>query len=108
MLKDTRYLFVCTNRRASGNPKGSCADKGSEELAIKLKAAIIDAGGRGKVHVCTSSCLHLCATGVSILQEPEHIAYGHVTLVDLPEIATAAVRGEVVVRLVVPSVQAPG
>jgi (2Fe-2S) ferredoxin len=39
--------------------------------------------------------------GASIVQEPEHVAYGHVTEADLPEIAAAALRGEVVTRLVV-------
>ena len=27
-----RYLFVCTNRREEGNPKGSCAQKGAEPV----------------------------------------------------------------------------
>ena len=34
-----RYLFVCINRRPDDNPKGSCAQKGSEELVKKLKAS---------------------------------------------------------------------
>lgn len=37
----------------------------------------------------------------SIVQEPEHVAYGHVTLDDVDAIADAAVKGEVVERLVV-------
>ena len=43
----------------------------------------------------------MCETGISILQEPEHVVYGHVTLADVDEIADAAGRGEVVERLVV-------
>jgi (2Fe-2S) ferredoxin len=96
-----RYLFVCTNRRPDDHPKGSCAQKGSEEIAKKLKAALLARGTAGRVRACTSSCLDLCETGVSILQEPEHVAYGHVTLEDVDAIADAASRGEVVERLVV-------
>ena len=96
-----RYLFVCTNRRAPGHPKGSCADKGSEELVPKLKAAIAELGGKDVVRACSSSCLDLCETGISIVQEPEHVAYGGVTAADVAEIARAAIDGRVVQRLVV-------
>jgi (2Fe-2S) ferredoxin len=97
-----RYLFVCINRRAPDNPKGSCAQKGSEELVPKLKEALAKKGlAKEVVRACSSSCLDMCETGISILQEPEHVVYGHVTLADVDEIADAAGRGEVVERLVV-------
>jgi (2Fe-2S) ferredoxin len=96
-----RYLFVCTNRRDEGNPKGSCAQKGSEELAKRLKEALKTKGVAGRIRSCTSSCLDLCEIGMSIVQEPEHVAYGSVTLDDVDAIAEAAGRGEIVERLVV-------
>jgi (2Fe-2S) ferredoxin len=97
-----RYLFVCINRRAPDNPKGSCAQKGSEELVVKLKEALARKGlAKEVVRACSSSCLDMCETGISILQEPEHVVYGRVTLADVDEIADAAGRGEVVERLVV-------
>ena len=101
MPSHAHYLFVCTNRRAPGHPKGSCAESGSEELVPKLKAAVAAIGGKGVVRACGSGCLDLCEIGASILQEPAHVAYGHVVAADLPEIAAAALRGEVVSRLVV-------
>jgi (2Fe-2S) ferredoxin len=97
-----RYLFVCTNRRDDDNPKGSCAQKGSEELAKRLKEALKTKGLAARVRGCTSSCLDMCETGISIVQEPEHVVYGGVTLNDVDAIADAAGRGEVVERLVVP------
>jgi (2Fe-2S) ferredoxin len=96
-----RYLFVCTNRRDDDNPKGSCAQKGSEELAKRLKEALKSKGLAGRLRACTSSCLDLCESGISIVQEPEHVAYGRVTLDDVDAIVDAAGRGEVVERLVV-------
>ncbi len=101
MPHHARYLFVCTNRRPDGHPKGSCAAAGSEELVPKLKAAVAELGGKGVVRACSSGCLDLCEIGAAILQEPEHVAYGRVTAGDLREIAAAALRGEVVDRLVV-------
>jgi (2Fe-2S) ferredoxin len=96
-----RYLFVCTNRRDDGNPKGSCAQKGSEELAKVLKEALKTKGVAGRIRVCTSSCLDLCEIGMAIVQEPDHVAYGGVTLNDVDAVAEAAIRGDVVERLVV-------
>jgi (2Fe-2S) ferredoxin len=97
-----RYLFVCTNRRPDGHPKGSCAAKGSEEIVVRLKEALARRGvAKDIVRACSSSCIDLCEIGITILQEPEHVAYGHVTLDDVEAIAEAAARGEVVARLVV-------
>ena len=98
-----RYLFVCTNRRDADNPKGSCAAKGSEELVKKLKEAFVKRGAQSRIRTCSSSCLDLCEIGASIVQEPDHVAYGAVTLDDVDAIADAAVAGAVVERLVVHS-----
>ena len=97
-----RYLFVCTNRRPDGHPKGSCAEKGSEEIVVRLKEALARRGlAKEVVRACSSSCLDLCEVGVAVLQEPQHVAYGGVTLGDVDAIADAVARGEVVSRLVV-------
>jgi (2Fe-2S) ferredoxin len=96
-----RYLFVCTNRREENHPKGSCAQKGSEELVKRLKQQLLKLGVADSVRACSSSCLDLCEIGASVVQEPEHVAYGNVTLDDVEEIARAAAAGEVVERLVV-------
>jgi (2Fe-2S) ferredoxin len=96
-----RYLFVCTNRRSDDNPKGSCAQKGSEELAVALKEAVAIRKAKATVRVCTTSCLDMCETGISIECEPEHVAYGGVTLADVDEIAGALVAGRIVHRLAV-------
>ncbi|WP_394826511.1 (2Fe-2S) ferredoxin domain-containing protein [Pendulispora albinea] len=101
MPQREHYLFVCTNRRDDANPRGSCAQKGSEELAKKLKSLLKSKGAARAVRACTSSCLDMCETGITILQEPEHVVYGHVTEDDLESIVEASARGEVVERLVV-------
>ena len=97
-----RYLFVCTNRRPDGHPKGSCGAKGSEDILAKLKEAFAKRGvAKELVRACGSSCLDMCETGVTVLQEPEHVAYGRVHLDDIDEVADATSRGEVAERLVV-------
>jgi (2Fe-2S) ferredoxin len=96
-----RYLFICTNRRDEGNPKGSCAQKGSEDVVKKMKEAIKTKNVGLEIRACSSSCLDLCEIGISVVQEPEHVAYGHVTLSDVDEIVDCAAKGTVVERLVV-------
>jgi (2Fe-2S) ferredoxin len=100
MPQRRRYLFVCTNRRADDNPKGSCAAKGSEAVHQALKIALFDKGlAKLEVRACTSSCLDQCAAGVSVLVEPDHYFYGRVTVEDVPAIVEALAKGERVERL---------
>jgi (2Fe-2S) ferredoxin len=100
-LQRKRYLFVCTNRRAEDNPKGSCAAKDSEEVYKALKEEIAARGlAKLEARVCTSSCLDQCDTGVTVLVEPDHFFYGRVTVADVPEIVDGLVKDQPVKRLV--------
>ena len=101
MAQRRRYLFVCVNRRPDDNPKGCCAGKGSEEIYQSLKEALAARGlNKIEARVCTSSCLDQCATGVTLLVEPDHFFYGHVTLNDVPEIVEKLSMNQRVERLV--------
>ena len=100
-LQRKRYLFVCINRRAEDNPKGCCAAKDSEEVYKALKEEVAARGlAKLEARVCTSSCLDQCATGVTVLVEPDHFFYGGVTVADVPEIVDGLVKGQPVERLV--------
>ena len=100
-MQRKRYLFVCINRRLADNPKGCCAAKGSEEVYKGLKAEVAARGlARLEARVCTSSCLDQCATGITILVEPDHFFYGRVTIADVSEIVDELVSGHRVERLV--------
>src|SRR6202795_1438835 len=101
-MKRQRYLFVCINRRPDDNPKGCCTAKGSEEIYKAMKTELAARGlAKLEARVCTSSCLDQCATGVTVLVEPDHFFYGRVTLADVPEIVDGLVKGQPVKRLVV-------
>jgi (2Fe-2S) ferredoxin len=102
-----RFLFVCTNRREEGNPKGSCAQKGSEEIIKALKGALLERGLAKSMRACSSSCLDLCESGATILLEPDHVVYGNVTLADVAAIADGLAKGQIVERLVIPRPAVP-
>jgi len=66
-----------------------------------LKAEVAARGlAKLEARVCTSSCLDQCATGVTVLVEPDHFFYGRVTVADVPEIVDGIVCGQRVERLV--------
>src|SRR5439155_26433654 len=79
-----------------------CAAKDSEQVYRALKGEVAARGlAKLEARVCTSSCLDQCATGVTVLVEPDHFFYGRVTVADLPEIVDGLVTGQPVKRLVV-------
>ncbi|HEX5491123.1 MAG TPA: (2Fe-2S) ferredoxin domain-containing protein [Candidatus Udaeobacter sp.] len=106
-MQRNRYLFVCVNRRAEDNPKGCCAARDSEEVYKALKEQVAVRGlAKLEARVCTSSCLDQCESGVTILIEPDHFFYGHVTVADVPEIVDGLVNNQRVKRLVVSAASA--
>src|SRR5262245_14132650 len=97
-----RHVFVCTNRRPDGSPKGCCATKGAEALKEKLKLAA-KARGLPGVRVNAAGCLDACEHGVSVVVYPEGTWYAGVTVGDIDEIVEQHLaRGQPVQRLLMP------
>lgn len=65
------HLFVCTNDRGPGHPKGSCGQRGAAELLSDLRGLAHDRGLKGRVRVNSSGCLGSCARGVTAVAYPE-------------------------------------
>jgi (2Fe-2S) ferredoxin len=98
-----RHVFICTNRRDPGNPKGSCAAKGSEAVKDEFKRLLHDRGVKGRIRANAAGCLDQCSRGVTVVVYPEQVWYGHVTVDDIPELVERhIVRGEFVERLMLP------
>lgn len=99
------HIFICTNRRPDGHPKGSCAAKGSEEVVAEFKAKVAQLGLRGAVRAQASGCLDACERGISVViygeaEPPGGVWYGGVTKADVEEILREhVIGGKVVERL---------
>ena len=97
------HIFVCTNRRPEGHQKGSCAQKGSEEVRARFKSELDARGLRGEVRANAAGCLDACERGVSLVvfsQGQPPVWYQKVTVEDVPEIVEQhLVQGRVVERL---------
>ena len=102
MARYERHIFVCTNERPAGHPKGCCREKGSEEIRAAFKSELKRRGLSGVVRANASGCLDACEFGVSMVIYPEGIWYGGVTLQDVPQIVDRTVlNGEVIDRLLI-------
>jgi (2Fe-2S) ferredoxin len=98
-----RHVFVCTNRRAPGDPRGSCAASGSEEVRLKFVEELAKHGLSGRVRANKSGCLDACALGPTVVVYPEQVWYRCVRPSDVAEIVEQhLVKGEPVERLRVP------
>ncbi len=95
-----RHVFVCTNVRPPGHPKGCCAEKGSEAVRDALKAEVKRRGLDGAVRANAAGCLDACEHGVTVVVYPEAVWYGGVRVEDVPEIVEEhLVQGRPVKRL---------
>ncbi len=76
------HVFVCTNRRADGHARGSCAARGSEKLRDYMKARAKELG-LPDTRINTAACLDRCELGPCIVVYPEGIWYRVTTTADV-------------------------
>ena len=103
MPKFEKHIFICTNQRPEGHPKGSCDPTGSGELHQAFKAGLAKRGLKGKVRANKAGCLDQCEHGPTVVVYPQAVWYGRVTMADVDEIIDQHIGGDAVVeRLVIP------
>ncbi len=86
MKRFEKHIFVCTNQREDGHPRGCCADKNSAEILELFKSRIKTLGLNAEVRANRSGCFDACEFGAVVLIYPEQIWYGGVTPSDVEEI----------------------
>ena len=85
MAQPKKYVFVCLNQRPAGHPKGSCLDRGADDVFNAMR----DELGRRlmtNVKVVASGCLEGCLAGPTVLVVPDNVWYGGLTEADVPAI----------------------
>jgi (2Fe-2S) ferredoxin len=94
-----RHVFVCTNERPAGHPRGCCKQRGSEKLRDYMKARAKELGLKD-VRINSAGCLDRCELGPTMVIYPEGVWYAPKSAEDIDEIlATHLVAGARVVRL---------
>ncbi len=85
MAKPERYVFVCTNERPEGHPKGSCIGRGGAEVWQTFR----DLQGEKMAlsfKVVATGCLEPCLAGPTVYVAPDDVWYGGVTVDDIEQI----------------------
>jgi len=79
MPRPEHHVIVCTNRRPPDSPKGSCGEKGADEVLQRLKAQVREMGLDGRVMVTRGGCLKHCSQGVTVAVQPDNTWYARLT-----------------------------
>jgi (2Fe-2S) ferredoxin len=102
------HIFVCVNQRPKDDPRGCCADKGSERLQSFFKKEVERLGLKGTVRANKAGCLDHCDLGPSVVIYPEGVWYWVGSEADVTEIMERHVmKGEIVERLLMPDHELP-
>ncbi len=101
MPKFTRHVFICTNQREPGDPRGSCNADGTGELQKAFKKKLAQRGLASAIRSNKAGCLDQCEHGPTVVVYPEAVWYGGVTSADVDEIVEShLIGGKPVERLV--------
>lgn len=94
------HVFICTNTRATGHPRGCCNQDGAAALRERFKEEVARRGLKVSVRANSAGCLDQCEHGPTVVVYPEGVWYGFVQLGDVTEIVQAhLVGGKPVERL---------
>ncbi len=104
MAKPEKHVFVCTQARPPGHPRGSCAERGCQAVGEALWGEMEKQNLFGRIAVTTSGCLGPCNLGPNLLVYPDGVMYTGVTKEDIPEIIEQHLLGDKPVeRLLAPA-----
>ena len=87
MPKPEKHVFICTQSRPEGHPRGSCLVNGKAGdvwdafINEMEKRQLFD-----KVAITNTGCMGPCSVGANVLVYPEGIMYGKVKADDVAEI----------------------
>ena len=103
MSKPQRHVFVCSQNRPAGHPRGSCAAKGANEVLQAFWAELQKRQAYEKIAITYSGCLGPCEKGPNVLVYPEGVLYSGVAAGDVEEIFNSHLEGGTpVARLLAP------
>jgi (2Fe-2S) ferredoxin len=103
VLKLEQHIFICTNERDPGNPKGDCKSKGAEDIRNYLKGELARRGMKSRMRANAAGCLDQCERGVAVVVYPEGVWYQLKSVADAEEVLEQhLLGGKPVTRLLMP------
>ncbi len=98
MPKPDYHIFVCSMRRPSGHPRGSCGENNADALSPAFAQALMKRGLIHKIAITQTSCLGPCQAGANVLIYPGAVMYGSVKPADVEVIVDDHLIGGVPVQ----------
>ncbi|WP_347987932.1 (2Fe-2S) ferredoxin domain-containing protein [Methylomonas sp. AM2-LC] len=86
MPKPNKHVFVCTQNRPEGHPRGSCASSGCAEVMNEFMNEIQNRNLFEQIALTNTGCMGPCMLGPSVLIYPDGVMYGRVSKADVKTI----------------------
>jgi (2Fe-2S) ferredoxin len=94
MAKPVKHVFVCTQTRPPGHPRGSCGASGGMVVLQEFMQQFEQQQLWGRIAVTGCGCLGTCSNGPSVLVYPEGVMYGGVNKDDVVAIVEEHLLGD--------------
>lgn len=86
MPRPEKHVFICTQNRPQGHPRGSCGSVGSAEIMNEFMMEIQNRNLFDRIALTNTGCMGPCMFGSSVLVYPEGVMYGKVKKADVKTI----------------------
>ena len=98
MSRPEKHIFVCTQNRSAGHPRGSCANSGCGDVINEFMNEIQSRNLYEKIGFTNTGCLGPCLIGPTALVYPDGVMYGRLTKGDVKTIFDEHIMGDVPVE----------
>jgi (2Fe-2S) ferredoxin len=104
MPRPQKHVFICTQARPAGHPRGSCAQKGCGQVMEEFLNQLQQRNLFDRIMVTATGCIGPCGFGANVLVYPDGVMYGSVTVTDVAAIFDEhLLEGKAVSRLMLPA-----
>lgn len=104
MPKPSKHVFVCTQSRPPGHPRGSCGQLGCTSVFQAFMQQFDQGQMYGEFALTAAGCLGACDAGPTVLVYPEGVMYAQVKPEDVPLIVEQHLKnGQPVEGLLAPA-----
>lgn len=94
MAKPQFHIFVCTQRRPDGHPRGSCGVKGAEALFNAFSMVLMQKNLNQRIALTSTGCFGPCQAGANVLIYPGALMYSWAEPEDAATIIEHLLKGE--------------
>jgi len=93
MPKPSKHVFVCTQSRPPGHPRGSCGQLGCTAVFQAFMQQFDQGKLYGEFALTASGCLGACDVGPTVVVYPDAVMYAQVKPEDVATIVDQHLKG---------------